>query len=974
MVGRTGVLSSWLDSAVWLFNDFRIMFLMLPGLTTHRERILFSLALVLIYIITGKLGLMLAVPPGYASAMFPPAGIAIAVTFIVGQRALPAIFCGSLILNLWVGYSSNHQFSQIGLAVALLIAIASTLQAFCGGNWLRRKISYPTTLDAPREVISFLLYAPLICLVSASLSVAGLLMLGLVDQHSVLTSWLSWWVGDFLGLMVMLPLTLVVLGQPRRLWRKRLQTVAVPMLILFALLVLAFITASKWERKESLTEFEGIASQLSEQLRVRLESQEAVLAQISALFTYQQSDVSQEDFHNFVKVTLDKYPMIYALEWVPKVSHARRDRFIAEMQLELLGFEIKQPGPDNQWQRARERSYYFPVTYIEPATAQSQRVIGFDLAAMDNRKITILQAFKQNRAVVTSPIKLYLSSGRQDGLLLMYPVHGHRYDGVVQTVLVSKDFFGALFSRTQDLLNVRLIEQESKVLVYTATTDQPSDIVFSRDFMFGDKHYRLDLSPTARYYAEHRGWQSWSMLAVGIFCTGLVGAILLMGTGYTARVVAQVNEKTLALKESAARFQEITDTLGEGIYVTDMSGLITFINPEALRLLNWRKRDLVGKSAHALFHYKKVDHSHYAEHECLLCNVMKSGQAVKTSDEVLWRSDGQPIHIDVTSVPIIRDQQVCGAVVVFDDISSRKKTESALRASEKSFREIMEFAPIGMAIVSLEGRFTKVNQALCNIVGYSNDALVATTFQEITHADDLAKDLEYVQQLLDGTIDAYQMEKRYIRRDKAVVWVQLSVSIFRDEEHAPQYFIAQIEDITTRKHQYDEVTQEAYFDALTGLPNRRMLLSRLHQVHARLQHAKQSAALLFLDIDHFKQINDTLGHDVGDVILKEVSVRLQGCLRQSDTVSRLGGDEFVMLLPELTQRDDAEHVAQKILNSFVLPVQVGERSLHIGVSVGVAVCGAGGQGVTVTEWMKQADIAMYEAKGAGRNGYHVYSA
>lgn len=946
---------------------------MLPGLPTYSKSIRFSLALVVIYIITGKLGLMLAVPPGYASAIFPPAGIAIAVTYLLGKRIIPAIFAGSLILNLWVDYSTHHHFSQLGLVVALLIAAASSLQARLGGAWLRRNIAFPTTLDAPADVVRFLVSAPLLCLVSASVSVTGLFALGLVDQHGVLASWVSWWVGDFLGLIVMLPLTLVMLGQPRALWKKRLQTVAVPMLVLFALLVAAFVTASKWERKESLTEFDSLASQLSEQLRVRLESQEAVLAQISALFTYQQSDVSQEDFHNFVKVTLDKYPMIYALEWVPKISHARRDSFIAEMQSEFPGFYIKQPGENNQWQAVKDRSYYFPLTYIEPANTQTQRTIGFDLASMDNRKITLLQAFKQDRAVVTSPIKLYLSSGRQMGLLLMYPVHGHRYDGVVQTVLVSKDFFGALFSRSQSLLNVRLIEKESQAVVYAAMADQSSDVMFSRDFRFGDKHYRLDLSPSARYYAEHRGWQSWSMLAVGIFCTGLVGAILLMGTGYTARMVAQVNEKTLALKESAARFQEITDTLGEGIYVTDMSGVITFINPEALRLLDWRKRDLLGKSAHTLFHYKKTDHSHYAEHECLLCNVMNSGQAVKTSDEVLWRRDGQPIHIDVTSVPIIRDQQVCGAVVVFHDISSRKKTESALRASEKSFREIMEFAPIGMAIVSLEGRFTKVNQALCEIVGYSNDDLVATTFQEITHADDLAKDLEYVQQLLDGKINAYQMEKRYIRHDKAVVWVQLSVSIFRDEENASQYFIAQIEDITARKHQYDEVTQEAYFDALTGLPNRRMLLSRLHALHARLQHAKHAAALLFLDIDHFKQINDTLGHDVGDVILKEVSTRIQSCLRQTDTVSRLGGDEFVILLPELTQHDDAEHVAQKILNSFVLPVQVNERSLYIGLSIGVTVCATGGQ-VTVTEWMKQADMAMYEAKGAGRNRYHVYSA
>lgn len=307
---------------------------MFPRPSTHSKGILFSLALVLIYIITGKLGLMLAVPPGYASAIFPPAGIAIAVTYLIGQRALPAIFCGSLLLNLWVGYTASHHWSQLGLAVAMLIAVASSVQAWCGGTWLRRIITYPTTLDAPSDVVRFLLYAPLICLVSASLSVTGLFMLGLLDQHSVLASWVSWWVGDFLGLIVMLPFTLVFLGQPRPLWRRRLQTVAVPMLILFALLVLAFVTASKWERKESLTEFDGMASQLSEQLRVRLESQEAVLAQISALFTYQQSDISQADFRSFVKVTLDKYPMIYAIEWVPKIRQAERASFVARMQAE----------------------------------------------------------------------------------------------------------------------------------------------------------------------------------------------------------------------------------------------------------------------------------------------------------------------------------------------------------------------------------------------------------------------------------------------------------------------------------------------------------------------------------------------------------------------------------------------------------------------------------------------------------------
>jgi diguanylate cyclase (GGDEF)-like protein/PAS domain S-box-containing protein len=944
---------------------------MLAELSFRSKSILYSFALVLIYIIAGKLGLMLAVPPGYASSIFPPAGIAIAATYIAGKRTLPAIFLGSLLLNFWIGYSAHQQISLIGIEIAVFIALASCVQAWCGGIWLRHKIAYPTTLDAPKDVIRFLLYAPVICLISATLSNAGLLALGQLGQHEFISSWLSWWVGDFLGLMVMLPLTLVLLGEPRKLWRKRLRTVAVPMLVLFAMLVAAYVTASKWERKESLTEFDSLASQLSEQLRIRLESQEAVLAQISGLFTYQKSEITKQDFSNFVKVTLDKYPMIYAIEWVPKVSHEQRSTFEKKMQRDFPGFEIREPDPDNLWRVAGKRPYYFPLTFIEPATAQTQRIMGFDLASMENRKVTIMQAFKNNTAAVTEPIKLYLYSGQATGLLLMYPVHGYSSDGVVQTVLVAKDFFGELFADAEALINVRLVEQESNMPVYDSVVDQHSDVLFTRYFIFGTKHYRLDISPSAKYFAQHRGWQSWSMLVVGIFCTGLVGAILLIGTGYTARVLTLVDEKTTALKESSARFQEITDTLGEGIYVTDVKGLVTFINPEAQRLLGWEQSAVLGKNAHAIFHYLKADHTHYPEHDCAMCNVIHTGLGIKSSDEVLWRRGEQPIHIDVTAVPIIRDGKVSGSVVVFDDISNRKKTEAALRASEKSFREIIEFAPIGMAIVSLEGHFAKVNQALCNIVGYSNAELISRTFQEITHADDLVADLEFVQQLIDGKINSYQMEKRYIRKDKSMVWVQLSVSIFRDDEQAPQYFIAQIEDITARKNQYEEVAQEAYFDSLTNLPNRRMLLMRLHQVHAHIERYQQLAALIFLDVDHFKQINDSLGHDVGDLILKEVASRLQHCLRQTDTVSRQGGDEFVIILPEFKQAHDAELVAQKIVKSFATPIQLTGSEVLISVSVGVAVREPGID-ITVDEWIKRADIAMYKAKNAGRNGYHIY--
>lgn len=944
---------------------------MSPRATQLYKHIAISVALIMVYVVTGKLGLMLAMPPGYASAIFPPAGIAIAVTYIARNKYLPAIFLGSLLLNSWVGYSAHQQFNLIGLEVATLIAVASVTQAWIGGRWLRQKIAYPTTLDAPHEVIRFLVLSPVICLVSASLSVTGLLALGLVEKSNLVSSWASWWVGDSLGLIVMLPLSLVLLGQPRDIWKKRFSTVAFPMLITFALLIIAFITASKWERKDSLAEFDGMSNQLSEQLRIRFESQEAVLAQISALFTYHPAgDITPGDFHRFVQVTIKKYPMMYAIEWVPEVKDAQRAQFIKRMKQDYAGFDIKEPGKHNAWMSAQRREAYYPLTYLEPMTALTQLIQGFDLASNPERKATIMQAMQHNAAVVTPPIQLFLGSGPQQGLLLMYPVKGEHVKGVVQTVLITQDFFGQMFAPYRHKLNVRLMDVASNTQVYTSLADQQFDEVFTRTFVFGTKVYRLEISPSAQYYAQHRGWQSWGMLAIGIFGTGLMGAILLLGTGYTARVLALVDEKTLALKESASRFREITDTLGEGIYVMDRDGLITFSNPEAQRLLGWSEQELLGRNAHILFHYQKADHSHYPQNECVLRNVIHTGLTFKSSEEVFLTKSGTPIHIDVTSVPMLRDDKIVGAVVVFDDITKRKKTEHALRASEKSFREIIEFAPIGMTIVSLEGRFMKVNQALCNIVGYSNDELMIRTFQEITYPEDLSADLDYVQQLLDGKINSYQMEKRYIRKDKTIVWVQLSVSLFRDDDNMPQYFIAQIEDITERKQHNEEVEYEANFDALTNLPNRRMLLSKLHQAMANAERHQHLMALLFLDIDHFKKINDTLGHDAGDTILKEVAARLTNCLRQTDTVSRQGGDEFVIILPELKHQDDAVLVAQKILNCFLKPININGIDIVVSTSIGVAVC-AEQVKISVAELMKRADMAMYEAKGAGRNRYQL---
>ena len=333
---------------------------------------------------------------------------------------------------------------------------------------------------------------------------------------------------------------------------------------------------------------------------------------------------------------------------------------------------------------------------------------------------------------------------------------------------------------------------------------------------------------------------------------------------------------------------------------------------------------------------------------------------ITAKGNLIWvRNQGSAVMIDGKVMSLI------GAI---QDITAQKTVANALKESEKSFNDVIEYAPIGMAVLSIEGRFTKVNQALCNIVGYSNEELMQLSFQEITFPDDLEADLERANLLIEGKINSYNIEKRYIRKDKKIVWVQLSVSISKDENQVPKYRIIQVEDITERKYQHQETEQLAYYDSLTNLPNRRMLVNRLQQTLMQTERFDRSMALLFLDLDHFKKINDTLGHDTGDLLLKEVASRLLKCVRSIDTVSRLGGDEFVIILSEITHQEDAGLVAQKIIESFQPPILANDHVLMISTSIGIAI-GSHDKPVKADDLMKQADQAMYEAKGAGRNRY-----
>ena len=302
------------------------------------------------------------------------------------------------------------------------------------------------------------------------------------------------------------------------------------------------------------------------------------------------------------------------------------------------------------------------------------------------------------------------------------------------------------------------------------------------------------------------------------------------------------------------------------------------------------------------------------------------------------------------------------------------RMQHALAASEARFRATLAHAPIGIATVGLDGRFLSVNRALTEILGRPEAVLLATSFQDVTHPDDLAADAAHVGRLLDGGETAYRMEKRYLRPDGSAVWTQLDVSLVRDAAGAPLHFVSQVQNVTERRDAQRRLRHLASHDALTGLPQRAALAERIDRAIARRgASAEHSYAVLFLDLDRFKPVNDTHGHAVGDALLVAVADRIRACLRPTDVAARVGGDEFAVLLDGMVSEAVATAIGERIRAAVAAPFDVaGHAGLQVGASIGVAL-GAGAYR-TADEVLHDADHAMYRSKAAGRDRLVVHAA
>ncbi|MDH3644458.1 MAG: EAL domain-containing protein, partial [Gammaproteobacteria bacterium] len=329
---------------------------------------------------------------------------------------------------------------------------------------------------------------------------------------------------------------------------------------------------------------------------------------------------------------------------------------------------------------------------------------------------------------------------------------------------------------------------------------------------------------------------------------------------------------------------------------------------------------------------------------------------------------GIPALVSATTLEV--GEEAC-VLCIAKDVRDLRSTEEQLRVSEERFRGAFENAPIGILLLDMEGRIFQANRFAAELLDYGDGEMNNLHVSRLVPSEERPRYKTLLQRLASGVKETMRTEQRLLCASGLEIWTNMHLVLQRNGNGEPSYCIVQIADITEMKVSQQRMERMAFYDILTDLANRRLFFDRLAHAIDHTRRNQRLAALLYLDLDQFKRVNDTLGHEAGDHLLRAVAERLTNSVRAEDTVGRPGGDEFTILLYDVGTPSDASHVAEKILNVLRQPITISGQQLVVTTSIGITIVPTDGTDPAVL--MKNADLAMYRAKEHGRNQFQFYS-
>ena len=759
--------------------------------------------------------------------------------------------------------------------------------------------------------------------------------------------------------------------------------------LLLPLLVLAAglgVTWAVWDherqaaRRELRTQFDSTMREAVNRIEQRMAAYEKTLLGVRGMFAIT-GTVGRDAFHDYVaSLGLDaNFSGVQALgvcEWMPA---ARKQTHVAAVR--RLGMADYAVHPDG------ERDYLAPIVLREPGTGVNRRALGFDVWSDPLRRGALERARDSGLAAISGKVRLVVDQGQtaQPGFVMYLPLYarGQPQDTLVQrrahlvgwvyAAFRMKELMATLYGEPMPGIALSIYDgievAEAAHLYSSAGPGRRSrrPLMEANEYLVVAGHtWMLSMSSTDDYQTRFGRNAELPIAATGIALSVLLALLAWMMATGRSRAERMAASMTAELRGSEEKFRAIADCTVNWEVWWGLDGKPRWINPSVEEYTGYTvdecmaMPDFIGTLA-------------YPEDMARIAPEFAKGLQGSRGDELEFRSvrkDGSIFWLSVSWVPIHDAKGVfTGFRTSGRDITERKQAETELRIAAAAFdsRE-------GMMITDANSVILRVNWAFTESTGYTAQEVVGRTpqlLQSERHEPAFYRALWQALQSSGG----WQGEIWGRRKNGEVYPKWLTISAVKGADGQVMNYISTHHDITERKKAEKKIEELAFFDALTKLPNRTLLLDRLKQAMSAGNRTHSYGAVLFIDLDHFKTLNDTLGHDQGDLLLRQVAQRLSACLREGDTVARLGGDEFVVVL-ECLSRDPREAATQtetlgeKILGALNQPYQLGALEHRSTASIGATLFL--GQETTIDDLLKQADLAMYKSKEMGRNGLRFF--
>lgn len=784
----------------------------------------------------------------------------------------------------------------------------------------------------------------------------------------------------------------------------------------------AFFYVQQWEKDLAANETKNQIDVHVRALRQTLTTFTHILYSIRGLYDVH-NHMTRDNFAQFVKRELLTYPGIHALEWILYVPQKKREEVEQQVHTEgITDFAFWQYNSQGEKQVVPPRSVYYPILFTEKTPSITDKdELGYDLSSDPILKTALEQAYEQGQLVASSAILVKVYNEEILGFRAFVPVYEE--DDLTQEIKQNHlvGFASSVFlfdNLIRSILRIPKQRTDVFLIIEDETPNQPSKLLFAPYWYDQQTANHTTVLSTAPL---EFGGQMWQMklcssnntlplpsiygpivLAVGLLLT--VGMLLYIYTMLTRAFWAEslVSKRTESLSEaiqalseevdarvrinvaleiSRRRFRAIFDEAAMGIVQTDLQGKILESNKAIQQLLGYQEQELQNYHLHQLVHVDDV----YLDQT--LQEGMLNGQYNSYVINKRYRCKNGAIVWTNQNCSVVRNQHDSFIISMIEDVTERKIAELARLEAEKKYRDIFENAVEGIFQCSFSGHYLNVNPAVVRIFGYESEEQI---YKEINHIEqqiylEPQRYTEFIR-LLKTQSEVQNFEYQARCRDGHIIWVSETVRAVKDKQGNLLYYEGIIEDITERKHIEKKLRYDASHDQLTGLFNRSAFtqyltdtLARLHQITPKNQASPENSlsfyqkfshtepipfAVLFLDLDRFKIVNDSMGHLTGDKLLVEIAMRLIQEIKKTDTVARFGGDEFALLLVDIPNLATLEEYLDRIQQTLSLPYYLENEVFNTTISIGIALSSP--KYLNANEILRDADTAMYEAKRQGR--------